>query len=238
MKRLVSGIVVAGVIAAAGAGWAVARDSGPEPTSVAARAIDWAVETGEPVESHPEIVPLLRDAGDDVPEGAVDGLSIAELQDLTTVAEQLDQSGAEVIAGATREREYIAVYTEASRSDSFAGGVLGHGGDETWVGFTGDAPSGIKARADKAGVTVKEDLPRSRSDLEALQRRVHRAASAKGDAVTTIDESTSRITVLTNASADQVEGEIARELSTSVDRLGTDFPIDVVHRDGSLGGNE
>lgn len=154
------------------------------------------------------------------------------------MAEQYDQSGHQVIAEATREREYIALYQEASRSDSFAGGVLGRDGDETWVGFTGETPTGFDTRAQEAGVTVKERQPDSRADLDALQPRVHDAAMTKGDAATTVDESTGRITVLTNASAKDVETAIARELGTTAERLGDEYPIDVVHHDGPLGGNE
>ena len=153
------------------------------------------------------------------------------------MAEQFDQSGHEVIAEATREREYVALYQEANRSGSFAGGVLGRDGDETWVGFTGEAPTGFETRAQTAGVTVKERQPDSLADLKALQPRVHDAASTKGDAVTAIDESAGRITVLSNASAKDVETAIARELGTTAERLGDEYPIDVVHHDGPLGGN-
>lgn len=237
MRQVSTGVVVGLALALAG-GVAVARPTQAPPSTVATRAIDWAVETGEPVETHPEVAPLITVSGDDVPQGTVDGLSIAELQDLTAVAEQYDQSGHEVVAEATREREYIALYQEASRSDTFAGGVLGRDGDQTWVGFTGEAPTDFETRAQAAGVTVKEHQPDSRADLDALQPRVHDAASTKGDVTTMVDESTLRITVLTNAPAKDVEAAIARELGTTADRLGDEYPIDVVHQDGSLGENE
>lgn len=238
MGQVSTGVVVAGLALALGGGVAMARPSTAPPSTVATRAIDWAVETGKPVETHPEVAPSVTVVGDDVPEGTVDGFSVAELQDLTAAAEQFDETGAEVVAQAHRERGYLPVYEESSRSDGFAWGELGYDGGPSWIGFSGQAPPEVASAAKGAGIEVREDLPHSQAELEALVSTVHRAASAKGDAVTYLDESTSRIQVLTNAPEDDVRAAIATALSTSADRLSKDFPVDVAHRDGPLGGTD
>ena len=67
---------------------------------------------------------------------------------------------------------------------------------------------------------MQEHQPDSRADLDALQPRVHDAASTKGDVTTMVDESTLRITVLTNAPAKDVEAAIAREYDQFAELLG------------------
>lgn len=237
--RRTSMVTVTAVALCVIGGQASARDEGDAVSSVG-QIIDTAVRTGQPVESQPEVAANVTVDVNGVPQGSVDGMSIAEIQDLVAVARQYKKSGSEVIAQAEHERAYIPVYETAMESDSFAGGEMAFDGTKSWVGLTGRAPASVTSAAAQAGVSVREDLPYSRAELERLHAEVHTSASAgaKRDAVSWIDESSMRIKVLTNVPAQEVEGDVASALATRAGALSSNLPIDVTRVDGSLGSNE
>lgn len=239
MRRVLGLMLFFVLVVVAGGGRASAGDAQARSSGLA-HAIDRAVRTGQPVASQPELAAVVTVDANGVPQGSIDGYSIAEVQDLVAVAKQYKKDGAEVVAQAEHERAYLPVYKEAMRSDSFAGGELGHDGGESWIGFQGEAPAQLDEAATKAGIAVRERLPRSRASLEALQDRVHRAASSggKADTLSWIDESSMRIKVHTNLSEDAVSEDIARALSTPTDALSKDMPVDVVHVDDPVAVNE
>ena len=85
--RRTSMVTVTAVALCVIGGQASARDEGDAVSSVG-QIIDTAVRTGQPVESQPEVAANVTVDVNGVPQGSVDGMSIAEIQDLVAVARQ------------------------------------------------------------------------------------------------------------------------------------------------------
>lgn len=76
------------------------------------------------------------------PDITIDDMSLAELEDLKTIAEEEDISFFEAIKGNGSQDEFLdfADKMEESYPDRFAGAAMDDENDGVWIGFKGDIP--------------------------------------------------------------------------------------------------
>lgn len=91
------------------------------------------------------------------PDITIDDMSLAELEDLKTIAEEEDISFFEAIKGNGSQDEFLdyADKMEESYPDRFAGAAMDDENNGVWVGFKGDIPDEAVKEADSLPFKVK-----------------------------------------------------------------------------------
>ncbi|WP_068397926.1 hypothetical protein [Kribbia dieselivorans] len=124
---------------------ALADRGGDQDETTVAEVIDRAVAAGVGPEKLPDVAVRLTISPDGVPEGDIDGVSIADVQDAALLAKQDGISGRTILERQRQHERIMKVAEVAQKHEStFAGYDID--GPTGWIGFVGEVPADVRTR--------------------------------------------------------------------------------------------